>query len=103
MEIKKRTLGENHPSYAISLNNLGGLYCEQGDYARAESLFLQAFKIRKSALGENHPDCAISLNNLAELYQTKGDYARAEPFYRQALDIAEEGPRGEPPQLCRQS
>ena len=65
-------LGENHPDYATSLNNLAGLYQAMGDYAKAEPLFRQALEINKRALGENHPDYATSLNNLAALYQAHG-------------------------------
>ena len=65
MEIRKKVLGENHPDYANSLNNLASLYQAQGDYPRAEPLFRQALEIQKKVLGENHPDYAGSLNNLA--------------------------------------
>ena len=61
-------LTENHPDYAISLNNLALLYESMGEYARAESLFRQALEISKKTLGEAHPDYAHSLNNLALLY-----------------------------------
>ena len=71
LEICKKVLGENHPDYATSLNNLAVLYHSQGDYARAEPLFRQALEIRKKALGENHPDYATSLNNLASLYMAQ--------------------------------
>jgi CHAT domain-containing protein len=69
------------------LNNLAGLYQDQGDYPRAEPLFRQAMEIRKKVLGENHPDYATSLNNLAGLYKQQRDYARAEPLLRDASDI----------------
>ncbi|HEY5311320.1 MAG TPA: tetratricopeptide repeat protein, partial [Pirellulales bacterium] len=82
-----RLLGEAHPDYATSLNNLAELYRSMGDYARAEPLFRQAMEIRKKVLGEAHPDYATSLNNLAALYVGTGDYARAEPLYRQAMEI----------------
>ncbi len=77
MEIWGELLGENHPRYAHSLNNLAMLYQAMGDYAKAEPLFLQALEISKRALGENHPDYATSLNNLALLYKAMGDYAKA--------------------------
>jgi CHAT domain-containing protein len=87
MEIQKQALGERHPDYALSLNNLALLYRAMGDYARAEALHRQALEIQKQALGERHPLYATSLHNLAALYQAMGDYARAEPLYRQALEI----------------
>jgi len=87
IEIQGALLGENHPDYATSLNNLAMLYKAMGDYAKAEPLFRQALEITRKALGENHPDCATSLNNLALLYKAMGDYEGAEPLYRNALEI----------------
>ena len=87
LEIRKKALGEEHPDYATSLNNLAALYHAMGAYDRAEPLCRQALEIRKKALGEGHPDYATSLNNLAALYRAMGAYDRAEPLYRQALEI----------------
>ncbi len=81
-------MGDKHPSYATSLNNLAQLYSSQGDYAKAEPLYQKALAIRKEALGAKHPDYATDLNNLAGLYQSQGDYAQAEPLYRQSLAIS---------------
>jgi CHAT domain-containing protein/tetratricopeptide (TPR) repeat protein len=86
-ELARRHLGEDHPDFATSLNNLAELYRSMGDYAQAEPLYRQASEIWRVALGEGHPDFAASLNNLAALYQSMGDYAQAEPLYRQALEI----------------
>ncbi len=90
LEIEKEVLGEKHPSYANSLNNLAGLYKSQRDYAKAEPLYRQALEINKQVLGEKHPDYANSLNNLAALYRFHGDYAKAEPLFRQVLEIEKE-------------
>jgi tetratricopeptide (TPR) repeat protein len=90
LAIYKEVLGEKHPLYAASLNNLAELYREMVDHARAEPLYRQALAIWKEALGEKHPLYATSLNNLALLYQAMGDYARAEPLCRQSLAIRKE-------------
>jgi CHAT domain-containing protein/Tfp pilus assembly protein PilF len=87
LALYKQVLGEQHPQYATSLNNLAALYDSMGDYARAEPLYRQALAIRKKALGEQHPLYAHSLNNVAFLHHELGDHARAEPLYRQALAI----------------
>jgi tetratricopeptide (TPR) repeat protein len=87
MEICRAALGEGHPSYAGSLNNLANLYGEMGDYASAVPLCRQALDIRRAALGEGHSSYATSLNNLAGLYQDMGDHAAALPLFRQALEI----------------
>ena len=83
-------LGERHPDYADSLNNLADLLESQGDYAAARPLYEQALAIRKEVLGERHPDYATSLNNLADLLESQGDYAAARPLYEQALAIRKE-------------
>jgi tetratricopeptide (TPR) repeat protein len=43
--INKQVLGERHPHYATSLNNLASLYQSQGEYAKAEALFRQALAV----------------------------------------------------------
>ena len=85
-DIVRQVLGEQHPNYAASLNNLAVLYQDMGNYAAAEPLLRQALDIRRQALGEQHPDYATSLNNLAVLYDAMGNYAGSEPLYRQASD-----------------
>jgi tetratricopeptide (TPR) repeat protein len=87
LEIYKKALGEEHPDYAMSLNNLGVLYSEMGDYKSAEPYYKEGLEIYKKALGENHTDYAGSLINLGILYSDMGDYKSAEPYYKQALEI----------------
>ena len=87
MEIRGELLGQDHPDYAFSLNNLALLYRAKGDYVRAEPMLRQALALRKKTLGVDHPDYAQSLNNLADLYVNMGYHARAEPMYREALVI----------------
>ena len=66
---------------------------EEGKYAEAEPLALQALKVSHKQNGPDHPDTATSLNNLASLYDTQGkpilgsfDIARQPwPLRRQAF------------------
>ncbi len=87
VELMRRHLGPEHPSYASGLNNLAVLYCKMGNHAGAEPLYRQALEINRRALGEKHLTYANSLNSLAGLYYAMGNYAGAEPLYRQALKI----------------
>src|SRR5205085_2146782 len=82
-------LGPNHPDTATSLNNLAGLYDNQGKYEQAEPLFQRALAVSEQALGPNHPSTAQSLNNLALLYDSQGKYEQAEPLFQRALTIFE--------------
>lgn len=87
IDVQKNTLGQNHPNYATSLNNLAAMYRITGQYEKAESLNAQAIAIIRNALGEDHPNYAASLNGLAELYHSTGQYGKAEPLYVQAMEI----------------
>lgn len=51
LQIRKEVLGEKHPDYAHSLNNLAALYRDMGDHAKAEPLFKEALAIRKDGAG----------------------------------------------------
>ena len=42
LEIRKRVLGEEHPSTLGSMNNLANLYRRQGRYDEAEALYLES-------------------------------------------------------------
>ncbi|HEY7157800.1 MAG TPA: CHAT domain-containing tetratricopeptide repeat protein, partial [Gemmataceae bacterium] len=90
LKLRKELLGEKHPSYAASLNNLAAMHYEMGDYAKAEPLFQQALALHKQVLGQKHPNYATSLNSLAEVYKHMGAYAKAEPLHRQALALRKE-------------
>ncbi|MEM6577310.1 MAG: tetratricopeptide repeat protein [Pseudomonadota bacterium] len=87
MEIDKATIGEQHPHYAIRLNNLASVVRAQGQYEQAETLFRQAIEIGKTTIGEDHPAYAMRLNNLGETLGLQGRFQEAEALYRQAIEI----------------
>ena len=87
VEIRKRILGEEHPNYAASLNDLALYYDENGDFAEAIRLGIIAMEIRKKVLGEEHPDYAESLNNLACYYAEHGNFTEAIRLGKQAIEI----------------
>src|SRR5205807_1216345 len=87
LKIHEQQLGPEHPDTANSLNNLAGLYNNQGKYEQAEPLLVRALEIREQQLGADHPDTAGSLYCLAYLYQHQKKYEQAEPLYKRALSI----------------
>ncbi|MBK9949303.1 MAG: tetratricopeptide repeat protein [Nitrospira sp.] len=90
LDIDRRIWGEEHRSFAKSLNDLARLHGAQGTYTQAEPLYKRALAIREQVLGPTHPDTAQSLNNLAILYRDQGQYAQALPLYERALAIWEQ-------------
>jgi len=86
-EIMRTVLGNEHPKFAISLNNLAWVYHATGRYDKAESNYLLALHISRKTLGEQHMCVASGLNNLAGLYESIGRYESAERLYLPALEI----------------
>jgi tetratricopeptide (TPR) repeat protein len=72
---------------ALSLNNLAGMYKDQGRYPHAEPLFKRALMISEKSLGPDHPSVATGLENLAQLYREIGHAKKAEPLDKRAAEI----------------
>jgi len=54
------------------MNNLGVLYCNQGNYIKAEEYYVKCYEGRLRVLGEDHPDTLSSMNILGNLYESLG-------------------------------
>jgi CHAT domain-containing protein/Tfp pilus assembly protein PilF len=89
LQVKKKTLGEEHPEYADILFLLGNLYQIQADYARAEPVRRKCAEITKNAVGENDPQYAVALNNLAVTCMDMGDLVQAGHLFSKAKSIFE--------------
>ena len=72
---------------ATSVNNLGLLYYNQGQYAQAEPLLNRSLAIMEKALGPDHPDVAVSLENLAALYRVTKRRKEAKVLEKRAAAI----------------
>src|SRR5207249_4454646 len=70
IELARQSVGEQHPLFAQSLNNLAAIYHSLGSFTQAEPLYLQAIEINRIAIGEDHPDFAANLNGLALIYKS---------------------------------
>lgn len=97
LEIRKRSLGEDHLAYSISLTTLAKLLELGGDLAGARPLYVQVVEIRRIALQEGHIQYAgtlenlralyaEALNNLGVLYRGTGHNDEAEELFRQAIE-----------------
>ena len=85
LALRRKALPQDHPDLALSLNSLGGLLKEQGDYAGARPYYEQALAMSRQLYPAEryppgHPDLALSLNNLGYLLQAQGEYGRAGPY-----------------------
>jgi nephrocystin-3 len=74
---------------AISLNNLGLVLLQKGNFRAAEPLIRRALQILEAIDGPGHLSVARVVDNLAWALREKGDYDGAERLYRRGLEIHE--------------
>lgn len=99
-------IGETHPSYAGTLNNIAGVHHETKAYDKAEPLYLQALQISEAELGAEHPDtitwyrnlgaiCSEWASSLPEGEAASGLRKREAAYNSRALDLSQQalGPR----------
>ncbi|HUU35828.1 MAG TPA: serine/threonine-protein kinase, partial [Vicinamibacterales bacterium] len=85
LDIRRRTLGDEHPDVATSLDNLGQIARERSTYEIAEQYHRQSLEMRRRLLAPGHPDVAQSLHNLALTLKERGQYDEAEALGQEAL------------------
>ncbi len=97
LAIREKALGPEHPAVAFSLNNLAGLYVNQGKYVEAEPLYQRALGIVEKALGPEHPSVAQSLENYAALLRKTGRGGEATKMEARAKAIRAKDTKEAPP------
>ena len=70
-------------------NEIGLVYFQQGEYAKALEWYQKALEICEKVLGLKHPDTATTYNNIAGVYSSQGDDEKALEWYQKALEIRE--------------
>ncbi len=80
-------MGDVH-GVALTLNNLGNVYSNQGKWQEAITAFEQSLQIKRQ-LGDVH-GVAQTLNNLGNVYRQQGHWQEAIAAYEQSLQIKRE-------------
>jgi tetratricopeptide (TPR) repeat protein len=107
LSVREELLGERHPDLAASLNSLGYLLRNQGNYGEAQGYFQRALEMRlalypRERYPHGHPYLAFSLNNLGMVLRDQGNYGEARGYLRRALEMnqalypKEQYPQGHP-------
>ena len=73
--------GENHPSTAIILSNIGAVKYEQEDYKAAFEYYSNALIVYQKLNGSNHPSTADTLENIGLVKDKQGDFKAALDYY----------------------
>jgi tetratricopeptide (TPR) repeat protein len=69
VEIRTRTLGEEHTNTLTAMDLLADSYCKQERFKEAEELFLSVIEKQKRTLGEDHHSTLTTMRRLAGLYR----------------------------------
>ncbi|MEM9482297.1 MAG: CHAT domain-containing protein, partial [Cyanobacteria bacterium P01_F01_bin.116] len=72
----------------IMLNNIGSIYDNLGQYARALEFYEQSLAIRQE-IGDRRGEGTM-LSNVGNVYASLGQYSKALEFYEQSLSIRQE-------------
>ncbi|MGH9645645.1 MAG: protein kinase domain-containing protein, partial [Bryobacteraceae bacterium] len=80
VELRKRTLGPDHPDTLTSMHALGVLYNYRSRYAQAEALLSQVLAARQRVLGNEHKDTLATMSDLGLAIDYEGGEARAAPI-----------------------
>jgi hypothetical protein len=72
VEVRRRTLGEEHPDTLRSMHGLSIRFSEVGRRPEALQLAEQVVETHRRTLGEEHPDTLSSMHNLALLSSVVG-------------------------------
>ncbi len=87
LNMRLKTLGDEHPDVAASFNNIGLVYHKKGDYDNALKYYQKTLKIELKTLGDEHPDVAASYNTIGLVCREKGNYDNALKYYNKSLNI----------------
>ena len=84
---KAQTIGMDATDLTIIRHNLGIVYWNGGEYARARDAFLESSRGFERIYGGDHPNLANALEGLGAVQVALGDYAAAQATNERALGI----------------
>jgi len=74
-----------NPEHSTTLNDLGEVWREKGEYDKAIEYYEKALKSDLKNFDENHPTVATSWNNMGLAWKHKGKYDKAIEYLEKAL------------------
>lgn len=70
----------------VCLDQLGWIYINREDFAKASEQYKQALQLKRDALGENHPVVARAYKKMATVSYMMNNFADAERYGKEALN-----------------
>jgi len=86
LELRRSSLGSDHPAVATSLEALASVLIRNGDLEAADTVISEALSIRERIVGEGHPGVLSLRAQRANVLRARGSLAEAEKLLRDVLD-----------------
>lgn len=88
MKIREKSFGTQSASYAQSMNDLGNIYCAEGNYGAAYSVLKKSLDTRLK-LGNNQQTNSVveSEQSLANYYNRRGQWQQSMPLWQIVNDF----------------
>lgn len=87
LAMNRGLYGEQHPSVARNLHDLGEIAINRERWEEAEADLREAVSIEEAWYGRNHPEVAAMLGSLAKVYSGTRRFGQGEAMLQQALAI----------------
>lgn len=87
LELMGRMFGQDHPEYAVALENLGGIAFRQGDFEKCLANLEHVRDIRARNMGEDHPTVMRTMLNMAAVANSMGNHERAVTIYGEVVPL----------------
>ncbi|MEO8552093.1 MAG: tetratricopeptide repeat protein, partial [Kofleriaceae bacterium] len=88
---QRGVVGEQHPDYAYTIEELAGAEYQEGHYDRAVALYRQALAVLEPTYGTDGVTVAGIQTNLANVLEWQGDSEGALAMFRRAAEISAKG------------
>ena len=85
-QLAEQNPQEHRYDYGLSFNSLGALYGDKGDFANAESSYLQDLQIIREEKGQDSYPYGVLASSVGITYAAIGDYKQAEYYYTQSAE-----------------
>ena len=87
VEVRKRTLGEEHLDTLRSMHSLAIRYNETSERQKALQLTKRVVEVYKRTLGEEHPETLRSIHNLAIRYSEAGERQKTLQLTKRVVEV----------------
>jgi len=88
--LQVKSLPQDDPQFPVILNNLGLVYHNEKQYAKAEDVYKRALNIVESMSFPPPPLLVGTLKNIGALYLVMGRYGEAEEYLQRTLGMIEQ-------------